>query len=85
MRGLVIGDDGLAFSVFNFMRQTAVQTGAVAGDSPLHRRCLALLDCLERGGADGEPGKPSYADGGKTPRESAFEVRIKYMPQEEGA
>jgi hypothetical protein len=85
MRGLAIKDDDTAFSAANLLRQAAVETGAVAPGSPLYRRCLALLDYLEGAGAGAGPGRPSYANGGRVPRESVFEVRIKYIPQEEGA
>jgi hypothetical protein len=85
MRDLVISDNKLAFSVANLLRQTAVESGAVARDSRLYRHCLALLDYLEQGGASVDTGQPSYENGGRVPRKSTFEIRVKYIPQEEGA
>jgi hypothetical protein len=83
MRTLIINDDGLAFSVANLLRQTAVETGAVPQDSLWYRHCLALLDYLEQGGAPGVPGRPSYANGGRVPRRPVFEVKTTYTPRQE--
>jgi hypothetical protein len=78
-RGLVISDDNLAFLVANLLRQTSVESGAVARDSRLYRHCLALLDYLERGGASVDTGQPSYENGGKIPCRSTFEIEVRKM------
>lgn len=76
MRGLVIEDSELAFSVLNYLRQAVLEMELVTPDSLPHRCYLALLDYLERDGAPADPGQPSYANGGRVPRRSTFEVRL---------
>jgi hypothetical protein len=85
MRRFAVKDDDMAFSVANFLRQAAEDAGVAPRGSPLSRRCLALLDYLERGGASVEPGRPSHATGGRAPPASTFEIRVKYVPHKEGA
>jgi hypothetical protein len=76
LRGLVIGDKRLAFSVANLLRQSAVDAGVMTENSPAHRAALALLDFIETDGTGGDPARPRYADGGRVPEKSTFEVKI---------
>jgi hypothetical protein len=77
MRTLVIKNEQVAFSILNFLRQTAIEAAIVMPDSLLHRYSLALLDYLERNGAPIDPEQPSYANGGRVPKRSVFDVRIR--------